>query len=82
MEDKKEAKGTENILKSATKESMVVSATLLIFSSKGKETKSERKHDGVERRHLTLKEKQEKVYPFSNSNIGDMLKQLLEEQLI
>lgn len=33
-EDKKETRGTKNILKSATKESMVVSATTLKFDLK------------------------------------------------
>jgi len=80
--DKKETKGTGNILKSAIKESTVVSATSLKFFSKGKETKSERKHDGGERHHLTFKERQEKVYPFLDSDVVDMLEQLLEKQLI
>ncbi|KAA0035943.1 ty3-gypsy retrotransposon protein [Cucumis melo var. makuwa] len=47
-----------------------------------KETKSAEKDDGSEGRRLTLKERQEKVYPFSDSDIADMLEQLLDKQLI
>lgn len=79
--DKKEMKGAEKIVKSTAKESMVVNTTPLKFS-KGKEARVEKKDDGSERRRLTLKERQEKVYPFPDSDIADMLEQLLEKQLI
>lgn len=39
---KKEVKGTKKVMKSGTKESMVVNTTPLKFSSKGKETKTEK----------------------------------------
>ncbi|KAA0048558.1 retrotransposon gag protein [Cucumis melo var. makuwa] len=61
---------------------MVVHATPLKSFSKRKETKIERKHDGDEKRQSTLKERQEKVYPFPDSDVADMLEQLLENQLI
>ncbi|KAA0039582.1 retrotransposon gag protein [Cucumis melo var. makuwa] len=60
---------------------MVVNTTPLKFS-KRKEGRVEKKDDGSERRRLTLKERQEKVYPFPDSDIVDMLEQLLEKQLI
>ncbi|KAA0042439.1 ty3-gypsy retrotransposon protein [Cucumis melo var. makuwa] len=79
--DKKETKGVEKVVKSTVKESMVVNMTPLKFS-KRKEGRAEKKDDGSERRHLTLKERQKKVYPFLDSDIADMLEQLLEKQLI
>ncbi|MCQ7416343.1 hypothetical protein NP118_23335 [Salmonella enterica] len=80
--EKKEVKNTEKATKSTTKESMVVNAAPFKFSSKGKEKKIEKQQEGGERRRLTLKERQEKVYPFPDSDISDMLEQLLEKQLI
>ncbi|TYK28163.1 ty3-gypsy retrotransposon protein [Cucumis melo var. makuwa] len=79
--DKKETKSAEKVVKSSVKESMVVNTTPLKFS-KRKEGRAEKKDDGSERRRLTLKERQEKVYPFPYSDIADMLEQLLEKQLI
>ncbi|KAA0062536.1 ty3-gypsy retrotransposon protein [Cucumis melo var. makuwa] len=79
--DKKETKSAEKVVKSSVKESMVVNTTPLKFS-KRKEGRAEKKDDGSERRRLTLKERQEKVYPFPDSDIADMLEQLLEKQLI
>ncbi|TYK16438.1 ty3-gypsy retrotransposon protein [Cucumis melo var. makuwa] len=49
---------------------------------KRKERRAEKKDDGSERRRLILKERQEKVYPFPDLDIADMLEQLLEKQLI
>ena len=46
--DKKEMRGVEKIVKSTTKESMVVNTTPLKFS-KGKEARVEKKDDGSER---------------------------------
>ncbi|KAA0032650.1 retrotransposon gag protein [Cucumis melo var. makuwa] len=80
--DKNELDDTKKIANSVIKESMVVHATPLKSFSKRKETKIERKHDGDEKRQSTLKERQEKVYPFSDSDVADMLEQLLENQLI
>ncbi|KAA0033246.1 ty3-gypsy retrotransposon protein [Cucumis melo var. makuwa] len=77
----KEAKSAEKVVKSSMKESMVVNTSPLKFS-KRKEGRAEKKDDGSERRRLTLKERQEKVYPFPDSDIADMLEQLLEKQLI
>ncbi|TYK24843.1 ty3-gypsy retrotransposon protein [Cucumis melo var. makuwa] len=79
--DKKETKGAEKVVKSIVKESMVVNTTPLKFS-KRKEDIAEKKGDGNERRRLTLKERQKKVYPFPDSDVADMLEQLLEKQLI
>ncbi|KAA0032348.1 ty3-gypsy retrotransposon protein [Cucumis melo var. makuwa] len=79
--DRKETKGAKKIVKSIVKKSMVVSMSPLKFS-KRKEVKVEKKDDGSERRRLTLKEIQEKVYPFPDSYTADMLELLLEKQLI
>ncbi|KAA0064216.1 retrotransposon gag protein [Cucumis melo var. makuwa] len=80
--DKNELDDTKKIANSVIKESMVVHATPLKSFSKRKETKIERKHDGDEKRQSTLKERQEKVYPFPDSDVADTLEQLLENQLI
>ncbi|KAA0050566.1 uncharacterized protein E5676_scaffold945G00230 [Cucumis melo var. makuwa] len=74
-------KGTEKIVNSTMKESRVIITTPLKFS-KRKEGRAEKNDDGSERRCLALKERQEKVYPFPNLDIADMLEQLLEKQLI
>ncbi|KAA0065805.1 ty3-gypsy retrotransposon protein [Cucumis melo var. makuwa] len=79
--DKKETKSAEKVVKSTVKESMVINMTPLKFS-KRKEGRTEKKNDGSERRRLTLKERQEKIYPFPDSDIANMLEQLLEKQLI
>ncbi|KAA0051454.1 ty3-gypsy retrotransposon protein [Cucumis melo var. makuwa] len=79
--DKKETKSAKKIVKSIVKESMFVNTTSMKFS-KRKEGRVEKKDDGSERRRLTLKERHEKVYPFPDSDIDDMLEQLLEKQLI
>ena len=62
-------------------ESMVVNSTLLKSSFKEKDKKTEKRQE-YERRRLTLKEMQEKVYPFSDSDVLDMLEQLLKASLI
>ncbi|TYK18823.1 ty3-gypsy retrotransposon protein [Cucumis melo var. makuwa] len=78
---KKETKGAERIVKSIVKESMVVNTTPLKFS-KRKEGRAEKKDDRSVKRRLTLKERQEKVYPFPDLDIANMLEQLLEKPLI
>ena len=61
---------------------MVVHANPLKSFSKRKEIKIERKHDRDEKRCQILKERKEKVYLFIDSDVTDMLKQLLKNQLI
>ncbi|KAA0042128.1 ty3-gypsy retrotransposon protein [Cucumis melo var. makuwa] len=78
--EKKEVKSTQKVLKGATKEAMVVSTTPLKLVSK--EKKMEKRQDEGENRRPTLKERQEKIYPFPDSDLPDMLDQLLEKQLI
>ncbi|KAA0031754.1 ty3-gypsy retrotransposon protein [Cucumis melo var. makuwa] len=78
--EKKEVKSTQKALKGATKEAMVVSTTPLKLVSK--EKKMKKRQDEGEKRRPTLKERQEKVYPFPDSDLPDMLDQLLEKQLI
>ena len=63
---KNEVSDTKKIMNGVTKESMVV----------------KRKHDDNEKRYSTIKERQEKVYPFSNFDVADMLKKLLDKQSI
>ncbi|KAA0048158.1 Retrotransposon gag protein [Cucumis melo var. makuwa] len=77
--EKKEVKSTQKVSKGATKEAMVVITIPLKFVSK--EEKVEKREDEGKKRP-TLKERQEKVYPFPNSGLPDMLDQLLEKQLI
>ncbi|KAA0025450.1 ty3-gypsy retrotransposon protein [Cucumis melo var. makuwa] len=78
--EKKEVKSTQKVLKGATKEAMVVSTTPLKLVSK--EKKMKKRQDEGKKRRPTLKERQEKIYPFSDSDLPDMLDQLLEKQLI
>ncbi|KAA0046823.1 ty3-gypsy retrotransposon protein [Cucumis melo var. makuwa] len=59
---------------------MVVSTTPLKLVSK--EKKMEKRQDEGEKRRPTLKARQEKIYPFPDSDLPDMLDQLLEKQLI
>ena len=80
--DKNEIDDTNKIANSVINESMVVHATPLKYFSKRKETKIKGKHDGKEKRRPTLKERQEKIYQFPNSNVVEMLEQVLEKQLI
>ncbi|KAA0041173.1 retrotransposon gag protein [Cucumis melo var. makuwa] len=80
--DKNEIDDTKKIANTIINESMVVHATSLKSFSKRKETKIERLHDCDEKRCPTLKERQKKVYPFPDSDVADMLEQLLEKQLI
>ncbi|KAA0061208.1 ty3-gypsy retrotransposon protein [Cucumis melo var. makuwa] len=78
--EKTEVKSTQKVLKGATKEAMVVSTAPLKLVSK--EKKMEKRQNEGEKRRPTLKERQEKVYPFPDSDLLDMLDQLLEKQLI
>lgn len=80
--DKNEANDTEKIVKSVTKEFVVVYATPLKSFSKEKETKVERKHNSGEKQHPAFKERQEKICPFPDSHVVYMLKPLLKKQLI
>ncbi|KAA0066689.1 retrotransposon gag protein [Cucumis melo var. makuwa] len=80
--DKNEINDTKKIANSILNESMVVQETPLKSFSKRKETKHERNHDGDEKRHPTLRERQKNVYPFPDSDVANMLEQLIEKQLI
>ncbi|KAA0044977.1 ty3-gypsy retrotransposon protein [Cucumis melo var. makuwa] len=80
--DKNEINDTKKIANSVLNESMVVQETPLKSFSKRKERKYERNHDGDEKRHPTFRERQKKVYPFPDSDVADMLEQLIEKQLI
>ncbi|KAA0042867.1 ty3-gypsy retrotransposon protein [Cucumis melo var. makuwa] len=80
--DKNEINDTKKIENNVLNESMLVQETPLKSFSKRKETKHKRNHDGNEKRRPTLRERQKKVYPFPNSDVADMLEQLIEKQLI
>ncbi|KAA0050735.1 retrotransposon gag protein [Cucumis melo var. makuwa] len=80
--DKNEINDTKKIANNVLNESMLVQETPLESFSKRKETKHKRNHDGDEKRRPTLREKQKKVYPFPDSDVADMLEQLIEKQLI
>ena len=80
---KNEINDTRKIANSVITESMVVHESPLKSFSKRKDTKIERKHDGEEKRRPTLKKRQEKVYPFLDTDTANMLEQLLDnKQLI
>ncbi|TYK26628.1 ty3-gypsy retrotransposon protein [Cucumis melo var. makuwa] len=78
MKDKKEMNSAKKTVKSVVKESIVVNTTSLKFS-KRKEVRAEKKDNGGERHRLTLKERWKKVYPFSDSDIANMLEKLLKK---
>ncbi|KAA0057247.1 ty3-gypsy retrotransposon protein [Cucumis melo var. makuwa] len=80
--DKNEINDNKKNTNSVLKESMVVQETPLKSFSKRKETKYERNHDGDKKRRPTLRERQKKVYLFPDSEVADMLEQLIEKQLI
>ncbi|KAA0052357.1 retrotransposon protein putative ty3-gypsy sub-class [Cucumis melo var. makuwa] len=69
--EKKEMKSTQKVLKGTSKEAMVVGTTSLKFDSK--EKKEEQCQDEGQKRRPTLKERQEKVYPFPDFDLPDML---------
>ena len=81
----------KNFLKRSTKDSMVISTTLLKIIGKNKKKEEEkfldrRQEKGKkverERSRPTLKELEEKVYPFPDSDIASMLDELLKNKLI
>ena len=80
--DKNEINDTKKIANNVLNESMLLQETPLKSFSKIKETKHERNHDGDEKRCPTLRERQKKVYPFPDSDVADMLEQLIEKKLI
>ncbi|TYK20938.1 retrotransposon gag protein [Cucumis melo var. makuwa] len=81
--DKNEINDTKKIANNVLNESMLVQDTPLKSFSKRKETKHKRNHDGDEKPCPTLRERQKKkVYPFPDSDVADMLEQLIEKQLI
>ena len=80
--DKNEIDDTKKNVNSVINECMVVHATPLKSFSERKETKIETKHDDDEKRHPTLRERQEKVYQFLDSDVADILDQRLDKQLI
>lgn len=76
---KKEIKSINKVFKGATRESMIVNVAPLKYISKEKEKKIKKHQDESEKCRLAIKERQEKVYPFPDTNITDMLEQLLKK---
>src|ERR1051325_2275904 len=66
--------------KRENKEAITVGTTPLKFVAK--EKMMEKRQDTGEKRCPTLKERQEKVYPFPKSDLPDMLEQLVDNELI
>ena len=64
-----EINDTRKIINSVINKSTVVHKSPLKYFSKRKETKIERKHDGKEKHEPTLKERQEKLYPFPDFDV-------------
>ena len=65
------------------KESMVVAAEpIRIFAKEKKEDRMKGPSQEGERRRLTLKEMEEKTYPFPDSDVPGMLEDLLEKEII
>ncbi|KAL0361041.1 UNVERIFIED_CONTAM: hypothetical protein Sradi_3788600 [Sesamum radiatum] len=82
--DKKDLKRSEKFTKPSTKESMAIkTAPIKISSNSGKKLeKSEDQRVTNDRRQPTLKELQEKEYPFPDSDVPYIFDELLERKLI
>ena len=73
--NKNEINDTKKITNSVMNESMVVHATPLKSFSKRTKTKIERNYDDNKKRRPPLRERQEKIYPFPDSDVTYMLEQ-------
>ncbi|KAL0413541.1 UNVERIFIED_CONTAM: Transposon Tf2-12 polyprotein [Sesamum radiatum] len=82
--DKKDLKRSEKFTKPSTKEFMAIkTAPIKISSNSGKKSeKSEDQRMTNDRRRPTLKELQEKEYPFPDSDVPYIFDELLERKLI
>lgn len=71
-------------LKKKKKQSMILSTMpfKLSINTKLEEKKEEKANKGHDRKKNTLKERQQKQYPFSDSNVPRMLDDLLQANLI
>ncbi|KAL0411752.1 UNVERIFIED_CONTAM: hypothetical protein Slati_3764900 [Sesamum latifolium] len=82
--DKKDLKRSEKFTKPNTKESMAINTAPIKISSndRKKPEKPEDQRVTNDRRRPTLKELQEKEYPFPDSNVPYIFDELLERKLI
>uniref|UniRef100_A0A2N9ITV2 Uncharacterized protein n=1 Tax=Fagus sylvatica TaxID=28930 RepID=A0A2N9ITV2_FAGSY len=81
--ERKDVKKGDKSSKPVIKESMAVAAEPVRISAKEKkEDRTRGPSQERERRRLTLKEMEEKTYPFPDSDVPGMLEDLLEKEII
>ena len=82
--EKKDARRGDKSSRSMVKESMVIAVEPMKISSKENKRMEKRAGPMLERekRRLTLKEMEEKTYPFPNADVRGMLEDLLEKNVI
>uniref|UniRef100_A0A2N9ERQ0 Uncharacterized protein n=1 Tax=Fagus sylvatica TaxID=28930 RepID=A0A2N9ERQ0_FAGSY len=81
--ERKDVKKGDKSSKPVIKESMAVAAEpVRIFAKEKKEDRTRGPSQERERRWLTLKEMEEKTYPFPDSDVLGMLENLLEKEII
>uniref|UniRef100_A0A2N9ILM6 Uncharacterized protein n=1 Tax=Fagus sylvatica TaxID=28930 RepID=A0A2N9ILM6_FAGSY len=81
--ERKDVKKGDKSSKPVIKESMAVAAEpVRIFAKEKKEDRTRGPSQERERRRLTLKEMEEKTYPFPDSDVPGMLEDLLEKEII
>jgi hypothetical protein len=81
--ERKDVKKGDKSSKPMIKESMAVAAEpVRIFAKEKKEDRTRGPSQERERRRLTLKEMEEKTYPFPDSDVPGMLEDLLEKEII
>ncbi|VVA37242.1 PREDICTED: retrotransposon, partial [Prunus dulcis] len=87
MEQRKEkvfGQKTDKPVKKPTKEAMTINTVPVKISTRDKKKEVRRMEPSreVDRRRCTLKELEEKTYPFSDSDVAGMLEDLLEKKVI
>jgi hypothetical protein len=81
--ERKDVKKGDKSSKPMIKESMAVAAEpVRIFAKEKKEDRTRGPSQERERRRLTLKEMEEKTYPFPDSDVPGMLEDLLDKEII
>ena len=81
--ERKDVKKGDKSSKPMIKESMAITAEFVrIFTKEKKEERMKGPSQERERRRLTLKEMEEKTYPFLDSDVLGMLEDLLEKEII
>ncbi|XP_012838511.1 PREDICTED: uncharacterized protein LOC105959033 [Erythranthe guttata] len=80
--ERKDFKRNEKFSKTSTKESMAIKAVGLKIPSKNEDDKTGEHRISNDRRRPTLKEMQEKEYPFPESDVSHIFDELLARKLI